>query len=139
MRSATLTASPRSSREQDEHGLERAEVGERRDLDLRVEVGVGPADARDAPDQDAARVDRREALRAPARRDDRVADPDDGLLRDAVEAQRRARPVRRCRTTPGGAARDVERRDGALVVGQERHPRSAGAHPADLADEAVLR
>ena len=85
-------AGGRRFRDQHEHRLQRAEVGERLHLDLLEEVGVVLADARHASDQDPARVDRRQlALSGRAGGDDRVAGLDLLVLRDAVERERVAR------------------------------------------------
>ncbi len=121
---------------QDEHGFECREICERLDLDLRVQVGVGPSDTRHAADPDALRVERREPRGAPAGRDDGVADADDSLLRHTIEPQRRAWPVAGANDA-GRVGREVDRRDRALVVRQERDPRCARANPADRPDEPV--
>ena len=123
----------------DEHEdrVDAVEVGERLDLHLLPQVGVGLPHARHPPDRDPAGIERGELARAPAGGDDGVADRDLELLRDAVEDQRRGG----CATVlddAGGARLDVERRDRELLVGEQRHPRRARVDARHAAEEPVL-
>src|SRR4029453_13547546 len=73
----------------DEHDdrIERGEIGERLDLHLLVEIGLGLAPPGDAGDLNSLRIERLQSAGPPAGGHHRVADPDALLLRHAVEDQ----------------------------------------------------
>ena len=117
-----------------EHGVEGGEVHERIDLDALVDVRVELPDARDDADGDPTRVDRREPAGAPAGGDDDVACPHDVLLRDAIEDERLAAGDA-VADDAGRVRAQVERGDGARLVGEQRHPRAPARHLRHSADE----
>ena len=120
--------------DEDDHGLEGREVDERVALHLLVEVDVGLAHLVDGADRDPARVERGEVARAPAGGDEDVVLIHHLVLGHPVD---RERALAAALGDAGRVGRDVQGRDGARLVGEQRDERDVRGDLRHLADEAL--